>query len=212
MDIVKAISESIAKANHNHIAIFLTAFVAGISWIAKGLLEKPFSNARETFFRYVEKRITILTKIKVRLLLISYFPDKDGKDYKNQLQSIVLEDEDVAYLSSNLLASTLRISIDPKSNEKLILSTLSDIDNELASQISKIKSENRFYTTFSNQGPQKRVYAFALLILHYLVAIGIVVAIMVIWAYFMLFGGLWIKLLLLILACGGITLINKWLK
>lgn len=200
------------KLTDSQIAICLAAFVAAISWIIKGLLEKPFINSRDTFFRYAEKRISILSKARARLLLISYFPNNEGKIFKEQLQSILLNDSEAPYFSSNIFGNILRISIDKDTNEEIVISTLKEIDSELAILISKIKSETNFFITFSNQNPYKRIVSFLFLLFSYCVAVLLSTGILGMWLYFIIVGHIITKVILSILGIISLYQLNKQLK
>ena len=98
----------------------------------KSLVEKPLTESKNTFTKYFDKRIEILTEVKTRLNFIAYFPEGDESlEYKNQLQTILLTDGKAAYLSKEVYDNVLRIAIDPKTDEKLLLATIINIDEEL---------------------------------------------------------------------------------
>ena len=59
MDIISIINE----ADPNVIIFLLTTFIAFISWLVKSLVEKPLTESKNTFIKYFEKRIEILTEI-----------------------------------------------------------------------------------------------------------------------------------------------------
>ncbi|MGC1632463.1 MAG: hypothetical protein WA749_10170, partial [Gelidibacter sp.] len=87
-------------ANPNVVIFLLTTFIAFVSWLVKSLVEKPLSESKNTFTKYFDRRIEILTEVKTRLNFIAYFPEgEDSLDYKNQIQSILLTDGKSAYLS-----------------------------------------------------------------------------------------------------------------
>ena len=77
MDLIQILKD----ANPNIIIFLLTTLVAFISWLIKGLVEKPLTESKNTFVRYFDKRIEILTEIKTRLNFIAYFPK--GEDNLN---------------------------------------------------------------------------------------------------------------------------------
>ena len=135
MDIVKYLKE-IDKS----ILIFIfTSLFAFISWLIKGIIEKPINEAKITFEKTYTIRIEILTEIKNRLSLILYFnTGEDNLEYKKQIQDLLLKDGKTAYLSKEILDNTLRISIDETNNESLISNTISKIDSELFLIISQI--------------------------------------------------------------------------
>jgi len=107
--------ESIIKnANPDVVIFLLTTLIAFISWLVKSLVERPIAESKNTFNKFLEKRIEILTEIKARLNFIAYFPKgKENLDYKNQLQKIILKDGKTGYLNKETFDSVLKISIDP---------------------------------------------------------------------------------------------------
>ena len=171
-------------ADPNIVVFLLTTLVAFISWLVKGLVEKPIAESKNTFNKFLEKRIEILTEVKARLNFIAYFPDgEDSLVYKNQLQEIILKDGKTGYLSKETFNSVLKISIDPITDEKLLLDTISEINNDLYAQISKIKDEISFYKRFSNYNPLKRFIGYALLSLQYIFALTLVSSILFVVAF-----------------------------
>ena len=84
MDIIKSL-ESIDKS----LLIFiLTSLFAFISWLIKGIIEKPINEAKITFEKTYTTRIEILTEIKNRLSLIGNFLD-DQAIARESLQSVL---------------------------------------------------------------------------------------------------------------------------
>lgn len=209
MDIMTIIEE----ANPNIVIFLLTTFVAFISWLIKSLVEKPLTESKNTFTKYFDKRIEILTEVKTRLNFIAYFPEGDENlDYKNQLQTILLKDGKVAYLSKEVYDNVLRISVDPKTDEKLLLDTIKKIDEELYRKISKVQNEINFYRRFSNYSPLKRFVGITLLSLQYVISLTIIVAFLFLVAITFLEGNLYIKIGVIMAGILGLYLINKWLK
>jgi len=171
MDIIKSL-ENIDKS----LLIFiLTSLLAFISWLIKGIIEKPINEAKITFEKTYTTRIEILTEIKNRLSLILYFNSgEDNLKFKEQIQDLLLKDGKSAYLSKEVLDNTLRISIDEMNNEVLIKETISKIDSELFLIISKIEDEISFYRKFSNYNPLKKVVGIILLALQNIIIILII--------------------------------------
>lgn len=209
MDIMTIIKE----ANPNVVIFLLTTFVAFISWLVKSLVEKPLTESKNTFTKYFDKRIEILTEVKTRLNFIAYFPEGDENlDYKNQLQTILLTDGKAAYLSKEVYDNVLRISIDPKTDEKLLLDTIKKIDEELYKKISKVQDEINFYRRFSNYNPLKRFIGITLLSLQYVISLTIIVAFLFLITMTFLEGNLCIKIGVILTGILGLYLIDKWLK
>lgn len=209
MDIMTIIKE----ANPNVVIFLLTTFVAFISWLVKSLVEKPLTESKNTFTKYFDKRIEILTEVKTRLNFIAYFPEGDENlDYKNQLQTILLTDGKAAYLSKEVYDNVLRISIDPKTDEKLLLDTIKKIDEELYKKISKVQDEINFYRRFSNYSPLKRFVGITLLSLQYVISLTIIVAFLFLITMTFLEGNLYIKIGVILTGILGLYLIDKWLK
>jgi len=209
MDIMTIIKE----ANPNVVIFLLTTMVAFISWLVKSLVEKPLTESKNTFTKYFDKRIEILTEVKTRLNFIAYFPEGDENlDYKNQLQAILLTDGKAAYLSKEIYDNVLRIAIDPKTDEKLLLATIKNIDEELYKKISKVQDEINFYRRFSNYSPLKRFVGITLLSLQYVISLTTIVAFLFLITLTFLEGNFYIKAGVILTGILGLYLIDKWLK
>lgn len=203
----------IKEANPNVVIFLLTTFVAFISWLVKSLVEKPLTESKNTFTKYFDKRIEILTEVKTRLNFIAYFPEGDENlDYKNQLQAILLTDGKAAYLSKEVYDNVLRIAIDPKTDEKLLLATIKNIDEELYKKISKVQDEINFYRRFSNYSPLKRFVGITLLSLQYVISLTTIVAFLFLITLTFLEGNFYIKTGVILTGILGLYLIDKWLK
>ncbi|WP_313267324.1 hypothetical protein [Epilithonimonas vandammei] len=203
----------IKEANPNVVIFLLTTMVAFISWLVKSLVEKPLTESKNTFTKYFDKRIEILTEVKTRLNFIAYFPEGDENlDYKNQLQAILLTDGKAAYLSKEIYDNVLRIAIDPKTDEKLLLATIKNIDEELYKKISKVQDEINFYRRFSNYSPLKRFVGITLLSLQYVISLTTIVAFLFLITLTFLEGNFYIKAGVILTGILGLYLIDKWLK
>ncbi|WP_313580081.1 hypothetical protein [Chishuiella sp.] len=166
------ITTSLKEIDKNLLIFILTSLFAFISWLIKGIIEKPINEAKITFEKTYTTRIEILTEIKNRLSLILYFNSGYyNLDYKNQIQNLLLKDGKSAYLSKEILDNILRISIDETNNNNLIQETISKIDTELYLIISKIEDEISFYRKFSNYNPLKKVIGILLLALQNIITI-----------------------------------------
>jgi len=200
-------------ADPNIVVFLLTTLVAFISWLVKGLVEKPIAESKNTFNKFLEKRIEILTEVKARLNFIAYFPDgEDSLVYKNQLQEIILKDGRTGYLSKETFNSILKISIDPITDEQLLLDTISEINNDLYAQISKIKDEISFYKRFSNYNPLKRFIGYALLSLQYIFSLTLVSFILFLVAFGLIETNYLVRILIVLASIIGLFLIDKWMK
>ncbi len=203
----------IKEANPNIIIFLLTTIVAFISWLVKSLVEKPISDSKNTFTKYFDKRIEILTEVKTRLNFIAYFPEgEDSLEYKNQIQTLLLTDGKAAYLSKETYDSVLRISIDPKTDEILLLDTIKGIDEELYKKISKVQEEINFYRRFSNYSPLRRFIGITVLSLQYVISLTIVLAFLYLMSMIFFNGNFFIKIGVILLGIFGLYLIDKWLK
>jgi hypothetical protein len=201
------------NANPDLIIFLLTTLIAFFSWLVKSLVEKPITESKNTFNKFLEKRIEILTEVKTRLHFIAYFPKgKESRDYKNQLQEIMLKDGKTGYLSKETFDSILKISIDPDTDEKLLLSTIKVIDNELYLQISKIQDEISFYRRFSNYNPLKRFIGFTLLSLQYIISLSLVISVLFCLIYIFLEVNNFCRVITVIALGFGLYFIDKWLK
>lgn len=209
MDIITIIKE----ANPNVVIFLLTTFVAFISWLIKSLVEKPLAESKNTFTKYFDKRIEILTEVKTRLNFIAYFPEgEDNLEYKNQLQTILLTDGKAAYLSKEVYNNVLRIAIDEKTNETLLLDTVKMIDEELYLKISKVQDEIEFYRRFSNYSPFRRFVGITVLSLQYVIALIIVFSTLIYMTILFIDSNLYQRIGIIITGILGIYLLDKWLK
>jgi hypothetical protein len=203
----------IKEANPNIVIFLLATIVAFISWLVKSLLEKPISDSKNTFEKYFDKRIEILTEVKTRLNFIAYFPEEeDSLEYKNQLQTLLLTDGKAAYLSKETYDNVLRISIDPKTDEKLLLEAIKAIDAELYKKISKVQEEINFYRRFSNYSPLRRFVGITVLSLQYVISLTIVLAFLLLMATIFFNGNICIKIGVILTGILGLYLSDKWLK
>lgn len=203
----------IKEANPDIVIFLLTTIIAFISWLVKSLVEKPITESKNTFMKYFDKRIEILTEVKTRLNFIAYFPEgEDSLEYKNQLQTLLLTDGKGAYLSKETYDNVLRISIDPKTDEKLLLETIKGIDEELYKKISKIQEEINFYRRFSNYNPLRRFVGITILSLQYVISLTIVLAFIFLMTTTLFEGTIFMKIGGILTGILGLFLIDKWLK
>jgi hypothetical protein len=207
------IMEIIEKANPDVVIFLLTTFVAFISWLLKSLVEKPLNESKNTFTKYFDKRIEILTEIKTRLNFIAYFPEgKDSLDYKTQLQKILLSESKAAYLSKEIFDNVLRIAIDKTTNEKLLLDTIKKIDEELYKKISKVQDEIDFYRRFSNFSPFKRFVGMTILSFQYVLSLTIVLAVILLAITIFYNGTVCIRIVVVAMGILALYLTDKWLR
>jgi len=209
MDIEKIIT----NANPDIVIFLLTTLIAFISWLIKSLVEKPIAESKNTFNKFLEKRIEILTEVKTRLNFIAYFPEgQENLDYKNQLQEIILKDGKTGYLSKETFDAVLKISIDPKTDEKLLFSTIKKIDEDLYLQISKIQDEISFYRKFSNYNPLRRVFGLTLLSLQYTISLSLVISGLFLLIDIFLAATNYFRIGILAVLGLGLYFFDKWLK
>lgn len=203
----------IKEANPDVVIFLLTTIIAFISWLVKSLVEKPLTESKNTFTKFFDKRIEILTEVKTRLNFIAYFPEGDDSlDYKNQLQTLLLTDGKAAYLSKETYDNVLRISIDLKTDEVLLLETIKGIDDELYKKISKIQEEINFYRRFSNYSPLRRFVGITFLSLQYVISLSIVFGFLLLMTTTFLEGTIFMKIIVILIGILGLYLIDKWLK
>lgn len=176
MDIIKG-------ADPNIVICILTGLFAFLSWMIKGLIERPINESKLTFNQLFEKRLTILYAIKVRLSIIAYFPQKDGDVFKEQIQNILLQNNSGIYLDKKLYADVLKISITPQTDEDLLLKTIMIVDETLNVLISKKQDEISFYNKYSNFHPLKRFFGYIRLSSLYIISMVIILAIFIAWIY-----------------------------
>ena len=209
MDIVAIIK----NANPDIVIFLMTSLLAFISWLVKSLIEKPITESKNTFNKFLEKRIEILTEVKTRLNFIAYFPTgQENLDYKNQLQEILLKDGKTGYLSKDTFDAVLKISIDPQTEETLLLETIKKIDADLYSQISKIHDEISFYRRFSNYNPLRRFVGLTLLALQYIFSLSLVISILILFIYVFVEVNNYIRIGIVVISGIGLYFIDKWLK
>lgn len=209
MDIMKIIE----KANPDVVIFLLTTFVSFISWLLKSLVEKPLSESKNTFTKYFDKRIEILTEIKTRLNFIAYFPEgKDSLDYKNQLQKILLSEGKAAYLSKEVFDNVLRIAIDETTNENLLLDTIKKIDEELYKKISKVQDEINFYRRFSNFSPFRRFVGMTILSLQYILSLTIILTFILLTTTVFYNGSIGVKIIVIATGILALYLTDRWLR
>lgn len=207
------INTLISSANPNVVISLLTTLVAFISWLVKSLVEKPITESKNTFNKFLEKRIEILTEVKSRLNFIAYFPEGDDSlNYKNQLQEIILKDGKTGYLSKETFDSILKISIEPITNETLLLETIKEIDKDLYAQISKVNDEINFYRKFSNYNPLKKFVGLSLLSLQYIFSLTIVFSVILFIAYNLFDSNWFLRIVTTLFSILGLYIIDKWMK
>ena len=206
--------ETILKdANPDLVIFLLTTLIAFISWLVKGLVENPITESKNTFNKFLEKRIEILTEVKSRLNFIAYFPEgEDNLNYKNQLQEIILKDGKTGYLNKETFDAVFKIAIDLNTDEKLLLDTIKRIEEDLYLQISKIQDEISFYRRFSNYNPLKRFIGLTLLSLQYIISLSVVISILFLLVYLFTEVNLFFKIVIIITSLISIYLLDKWLK
>lgn len=209
MDLMTIIKE----ANPNVVILLMTTFIAFISWLVKSLIEKPLNESKKTFANYFEKRIEVLTEVKTLLNFIAYFPEgKESLDYKIQLQTLLLKNGKIVYLSKEIYDNVLIIGIDPVTNEILLLKTIKKIDEELYIKISKIQEEISFYRRFSSYSPFKRFVGILFLTIQYAISLILVIAFIFSITTILLFNIIIIKILVILMLVLVFIVINKWLN
>lgn len=207
------LKELLNDADPNIVIFLMTAFFGFLTWLIKGLIEKPLVESKTTFNRIFEKRLQILIEVKTRLEFIAYFPvGRESLEYKQQLQDLFLKDGITAYLNRGIYENAIKISIDPDTNERLIAETILDINNELAAKIQKVHDETSFYRKFSNYNPLRRIVGFAYLSLLYLgsflVVLGVLYA-----SVSMLFSNNYFTFAVTVIAFAVLMFfVDKWLK
>ena len=200
------------QINPNVLGILTTGLLGFIAWIVKGLVEIPLVSSKEIFYKFLERRIEFLSEIKVRLSFIAYFPSKDGNEFKEQLQQILLRDGKSAYLDRILYDTILKIAITEETNENLIIKTIEEINNDLAQQINKIQQSNRFFYKYHNTEPSKRIFGFFLLALFYTLLISLLLCTIILFLHFVVFGSWVERASTLIIGVLLIYLVNKWIN
>ncbi len=106
----------------------------------------------------------------------------------------------------------MKIAIDPNTDETLLLTTITKIDNDLYLLISKIQDEISFYRRFSNYNPIKRFIGLTLLSLQYIISLFIVIGILFVLISTFLTGNIYFKLGIIVISVIGIFMIDKILR
>ncbi len=197
-----------------NIAIFIATSLFGfMAWILKSLIEKPLLESKNTFNKFFEKRIEILTEIKVNLSFILYFPEaEENKEFKEHIQSLLIKDGKAAYLNKLTLDSVIRISIEPTTKKELVIRTINEIDEALYEQITKVRDEVDFYKRYSNYNPFKRFIGFTILSLQYILSMTIVISTLTALTYVLLTFSWPVKVITIMIAILGQYVIMKWMK
>ena len=207
------IKSILVDANPNIVIFLLTTFVAFMSWMLKGLVEKPLIESKNTFNKFFDKRVEILTEIKTLLKFISYFPvGDDSLEYKNKLQKVLQRDGKSAYLSKEIYDNVVKISVVLDTEEPLLLSTIKKIDEELFQNISKVQDEVQFYRKFSNFNPTRRFIGYTFLLLQYTVSLFLVVSVLLLMILAFVSGVIWLKIGILLLGIIVVWIVDFWLK
>lgn len=207
------ITSILENANPNVVIFLLTTFIAFISWLVKSLVEKPLTESKNTFLKYFDKRIEVLTEVKTRLNFIAYFPEgKDSLEYKNQLQNVLLAEGKAAYLSKEIYDKVLKIAIDTKTDEELLLGTIRKIDEELYKKISKVQEEISFYRRFSNYSPIRRFVGIIFLSIQYVISLALVITFLFLMVFLFFQYNIFIKISVILTGIFVFYLIDKWLK
>ncbi|MGC4059148.1 MAG: hypothetical protein QM743_13680 [Chitinophagaceae bacterium] len=207
------IKSILTQADPNLVTVLLTGLIAFISWLTKNLIEKPLIDSKTTFNKLFEKRVEILTEFKSKLSFLAYFPDgRESMKYKLEIQSLLMVGSKSAYLNKELFDNLMLIAIKPETSEKLILSSIQQIDEELHANISKVYDEMKFYRSFSNYAPIKRITSLSILYIQYFLSIFIVGSISFLAIFFLLNGCLVAQIIVVLFAIIAYFLITKWLK
>lgn len=177
MDIVTKIQESSPELA----TLVFSSIIAFITWLIKTLIEKPIDRSRSTFVKYFEKRIQILSELNANLHFIAYFPKT--KEFKENLQRILLDGLKSAYISKEIFDNTTRIAIDESTDEGLTLKTIKNIEEELETLVSKIREENKFYYKYTDIRPVNRIFKVLVLFLMYVVAATIILSLLLLIGY-----------------------------
>ncbi len=179
--------KNIFTSNSALLIFSLTTLIAFISWIVKVFIENPIEDSRNTFHKFIEKRIEILTEIKSLLEFINIFSDEEtSKEYKQKLQDILMTGRS-AYVDKNMLELSIKISADLTTNKNSINNLLNIINKELHTSISKIQDEHIFYKNYSNFNPVKKVISLTYLSLLYILSLLFIALTIISILYFFLY-------------------------
>jgi len=202
-----------AGANPTIIVFLFTSLFAFLSWIVKGLIEKPISESKNTFNRFVEKRIEILTQVNSHLKFILYFiGDVDEcKSHKEKLQDILLRDGKVAYINKEDFESVLKLSIDEETDEAELIRIIASLDTDLYLQISKIEDEIKFYKRFSNYNLLKRFVGLLILSLQYILILTLLLFVLFSFVYFVINNGWLIRSIIILIIIVVIYGLSCWI-
>ena len=212
MELKQLILDFIKGSNKDLITVLGTLLIGFLSWVVKELIEKPMTRSKETFNKYMEKRIEILTDIKVRLIIVAAIEAPFANNYKEQIQSILLEHGKAAYLDKSTLDKTMNAAIQFETNKIAIVALIKEIDIDLTKQIRKVQDEIQFYSKFSNLNPIKKIAGFLLLTLQYVLAISISIGLLFLCGYWVIVGTWYIRITLFMSMMILYYWVNYWLK
>src|SRR4051812_21476749 len=131
MDLVQKFLHFIGKVDSNLLAILVTSLIALATWLVKALFEKPMTNSRETFIRFMQKRIEVLSDMKVRLKILEVIPSPLANNYKEEIQKILLQAGQAAYLDQLMLDKIFKVAIAFDTDVRRVQELIRDIDEDL---------------------------------------------------------------------------------
>jgi hypothetical protein len=212
MELKKLLIDLFSGSSKDLLITLCTFLIAFLSWVVKELIEKPMASSKATFNKYLEKRIEILADIKIRLLIIKEANSPEANNYKEQLQTILLEHGKGAYLDNSTLAKTISIAIRYETDLNSTQALIDEINADMTRQIRKVQDEIQFYSKFSNFDPVKRIVSFLILSLQYVAAVLFSIALTFFIFYWLIVGHWYVGLLLFVSIVCLYLGANWWLK
>jgi len=160
MDSIKKIIDSIlislSSIDGGVLAVFITILAGFIAWIYREVTYKPMQDSRDTFYRYTEKRIAILSEIRNILIILRV--NRQDTSAKNKLKD-TLQSAEVGYLGEMMTYDLVEIAYG-NFNENLLWQVIGEIKDELAILIGQIEKESNYFLERSRLSILGRIIQF----------------------------------------------------
>lgn len=212
IDFIKIIEET----NPNLLVFLLTTLIGLLAWIVKGLIDNPLKASKDTFDKFSQLRIEILSIIRNRMMHIYYLADTIDKEevskYKNELQNFLLLEGKNGYISKDIIEEVMRITFTEETNKESALLTINKLNEELGVVVDNVKDELDFFSFFSHKNPWKRIVSMYILIFQYLLFFTLSFIGLFFVFSTIVYGSLIIKVLMFFGVILTLIIANLWLK
>ena len=165
-----AIENFISEIDANILVILLSAFIGILAWIFKNIIEFPLKDAKNTFFRFTEKRIESLCEISNVLLSIAFSPS--DKQLRKKLKDLSISSK-MAYLNQKDNEAIIEIVSQDVLDETKVLNTIKEIQKNLVVLINDIRKNNQLYLNHSAVSPWEKIISYIKLLLQFVLVITI---------------------------------------